>query len=98
MPRATTSNDETGWATQDWIRVNLSVGPYALQRLAGAGLVLTKTGPCPRRHGHPLTTFYLVDDVKAAYVRGGGRQPAVIPEWQKTKTRDRLVEGRVSKN
>jgi hypothetical protein len=98
MQRATTSNDETGWATQDWIRRNLGVGPYALQKLAGAGRVLTKTGPCPRRLGHPLTTFYFVDHVKASYVRGKGRQPAVIPEWQKTRTRDRLVEGRVSKN
>ena len=92
-----TIQDET-WKTQEQIRTCLGVGPYALQRLAVRGLVLTKTAPCPRRRGHPLTTFYLVDDVKAAYVRGGGRQPAVIPEWQKTRTRDRLVEGRVSKN
>lgn len=83
---------------RDWIRVNLSVGPYALQRLVGAGLVLTKTGPGPRKHGPRVTTLYFVDDVKANYVRSKGRQPAVIPEWQKTRTRDRLVEGRVSKN
>lgn len=94
-----TAADETRWQSAQDIRRNLGVGPYALLKLACEGLVLTKNAPPSKRTGRHPMTVYFVPDVLAAYVRGNGRQPpAGVPEWQKTRTRDRLVEGRVSKN
>jgi hypothetical protein len=82
MPVAT----ETEWQTQMWIRRHLQVGPYSLQRLVVMGKVRARMPEPNELHpprGGLAGMRYAVADVLASYVRGCGREPADVPDWQR---------------